>query len=75
LISIVFTAIFIQAICRSYESATIVEKLTPRPIHSLPFPAITICPETKAQKTAVDFTDAYHYLHYNQSDATYGDDE
>lgn len=33
--------------------------LPPKPMHSLPFPAVTICPEVKADKAVIDFTQAY----------------
>lgn len=33
-----------------------------QPIWDIPFPAVTICPETKAKISTVNFTDAYHVL-------------
>lgn len=33
-----------------------------QPIWDIPFPAVTICPETKAKTSLVNFTDAYHIL-------------
>lgn len=33
-----------------------------QPIWDIPFPAITICPETKAKTAIVNFTDAYHII-------------
>lgn len=36
------------------------EKSTP--IYEIPFPSVTICPETKANKTMIDFTKAYHEM-------------
>lgn len=43
------------------------ETVTKSPIHGVPFPAVTICPETKAQKSIVDITDAYNNLVKNVS--------
>lgn len=36
------------------------EKSTP--IYRIPFPSVTICPETKANKSMIDFTKVYHIL-------------
>lgn len=44
------------------------------PIHKVPFPAITICPETKAKKSMVNVTEAYHNLHFNIENS-YTDEE
>jgi hypothetical protein len=44
------------------------------PLHEIPFPAITICPETKAQKIIVNVTEAYHNIHLKNG-ANYGDEE
>lgn len=48
-------------------------KSLPKPIQTLPFPAITICPETKAQKTVLSFTEAYQTYHKNDSNASLSD--
>lgn len=45
------------------------------PLHTIPFPAITICPETKAKRSLVNITDAYHNLNLNLSDTDYNDEE
>ncbi|KAG4070463.1 hypothetical protein HA402_005695 [Bradysia odoriphaga] len=45
------------------ESPVIVsfsEKSTP--IYEIPFPSVTICPETKAKKNMIDFTETYHKM-------------
>ncbi|CRL06590.1 CLUMA_CG019486, isoform A [Clunio marinus] len=49
--------------------------LTPRPLNTLPFPAITICPETKAQKKFADFTKAYRIITNDKSNETLSDEE
>lgn len=36
-------------------------------IWSIPFPAITICPQTKALKEKFNFTDAYHIFSGTQN--------
>lgn len=33
------------------------------PVWEVPFPAVTICPETKAQKALFDYTEVYHRLY------------
>lgn len=48
---------------------------TGSPIHQIPFPAITICSETKTQKAMVNVTEAYHNLHYNFDDNSYNEEE
>jgi hypothetical protein len=45
------------------------------PVHQVPFPAITICPETKAQKNLIDFSQAYHNLVKNSSDQEFDETE
>lgn len=40
---------------------------TPTPVWELPFPAVTICPETKTNKTEFNITRAYH-AYKNRSD-------
>lgn len=36
------------------------EKTTP--VWAIPFPAVTVCPETKSYMNKLNFTDAYHIL-------------
>lgn len=45
------------------------------PLHEIPFPAITICPETKSQKSMVNVTEAYHNINYKAYQEIYSDDE
>src|SRR5690349_3656385 len=40
------------------------EKSTP--VWQIPFPAVTICPETKAMKSQIDFTKVYKLVKENQ---------
>jgi len=49
--------------------------LPAKPLHFLPFPAVTICPETKTQKSFVNFTAAYHAYLSDDSNHTYTDEE
>lgn len=71
-----FLAAFLIIILNGSQSDLLIRADLPaRPIHFLPFPAITICPETKAQKDVVDFTEAYHKYQLNQSDISYTDEE
>ena len=42
------------------------EKSTP--VWQIPFPAVTICPETKAMVKHVNFTKGYHLIRKNASD-------
>jgi len=48
------------------------EKSTP--VWQIPFPAVTICPETKAKQTIFNFTNAYHQMH-KVDNMTMTDDE
>lgn len=50
------------------------EKSTP--VWEIPFPAVTICPETKAIKKYVDFTNGYLHAHqHQQTEANMTQDE
>lgn len=40
---------------------------SPRPIWDIPFPAITICPETKAKSSVLNFTEVYNDYKKEQS--------
>lgn len=33
-----------------------------QPIWNIPYPAVTICPETKAKSEFINFTDIYHIM-------------
>lgn len=43
---------------------------SPTPVWKIPFPAITVCPETKAKQRVYNFTDAYHKYHENRDNMT-----
>jgi hypothetical protein len=47
---------------------------SPRKLSSIPFPAVTICPETKARKSVIDVSDAYHKITTNNI-SSLNDDE
>lgn len=66
---------FLFDIGRNNENFTIEVVDTGLPIHKIPFPAITICSETKSRKSMVNVTQAYHNLHYNFDDNTYSEEE
>lgn len=52
-----------------WNSDPLIVSLTdkPEPIWEIPFPAITICPETKSKQTVLNLTRVYHNLlkHYS----------
>jgi hypothetical protein len=63
---------------KSFKSDAVVEvKLMPRPIHEIPFPAFTICSETKALQSQLNFTDMYHEFYMNSDETVneFSDDE
>lgn len=73
LISIILSTISIWLLSQSemrHSSA-----LQPQPIHNLPFAAVTICPETKAKKSLINFTAAYAAIRSNDSENNLDDDE
>lgn len=49
------------------------EKSTP--VWQIPFPAVTICPETKALSKFINFTSAYQQIKGNESERTITEDE
>ncbi|CAH1717072.1 unnamed protein product [Chironomus riparius] len=53
------------------NQSTIVEISEKLPLFQIPFPAVTICPETKAKKSIVNVTDAYHNIIYNLTEYQY----
>lgn len=81
LVSVVLCGYQIFYIYKKWNQRTVIvsfaEKSTS--VWEIPFPAITICPITKAQKAMLNFTDIYHKmspnkengLHYNLTDETY----
>lgn len=71
-VSLLFMTYFLFINQNQSEVIEISEK--PVALYKIPFPAVTICPETKAKKTAVNVTDAYHNLIYNLTDYQYDDE-
>lgn len=57
-----------------HRQSSIIEISDKSPLHNIPFPAVTICPETKAKKSIVNVTDAYHNLIYNLTEYQYDDE-
>jgi amiloride-sensitive sodium channel len=51
--------------------------LDPAPVWKVPFPAITICPETKIKQRIYNFTDYYHKVmkHSTTDEDALTDDE
>lgn len=47
------------------------EKSTP--VWQIPFPAVTICPETKSKQSVFNFTEAYHMAHAAAENMTEGE--
>lgn len=43
---------------------------SPTPIGNIPFPAITICPETKAKQTLFNFTQFYYDIKRGDQNVT-----
>lgn len=76
LISAVCFTIFLVHLLNRWERGPLFVGLAEKsqPIWDIPFPAVTICPETKAKTSLANFTDAYHVLMeakgppYNMSD-------
>ena len=68
-------SIFIFETTQNIENWTLEMVENGLPIHKIPFPAITICSETKTQKAMVNVTEAYHNLHYNFDDNSYNEEE
>jgi hypothetical protein len=52
-------SVTLSAICIWFLLLPEMTAFKPQPIHNLPFAAVTICPETKAKKSLIDFTGAY----------------
>lgn len=70
-ISFIFMTYFLLM---NQNQSAIVEVSERLPLHRIPFPAITICPETKAMKSIVNVTDAYHAIIYNLTENQYDDE-
>jgi acid-sensing ion channel, other len=69
IISFIACGVAIYNIWRNWDQNPVIVTFAdrPTPIWQIPFPAITICPEIKAQKEIVDITKVYHMLKGNGS--------
>lgn len=65
MISVIGCSIMIHKIYDKWQLSPVIvsfaEKSTP--VWQIPFPAVTICPETKAMKKHIDFTRGYNMVH------------
>ncbi|XP_063709864.1 pickpocket protein 28 [Culicoides brevitarsis] len=73
-VSIYFCGILIWNIYVKWDTSPVIVSFSEKstPVWQIPFPAVTICPETKAKQTVFNFTDIYHRIHGNE---TLTDDE
>ncbi|VEN46107.1 unnamed protein product [Callosobruchus maculatus] len=64
LVAIIICCLLISRILIRFMSTPIIVSFSTKesPINSVPFPAVTICPVTKAQKSVFNFTKAIHDL-------------
>jgi hypothetical protein len=72
-----FLAIVIATVCLLFSLSKVLTNDDTKiklPIYKVPFPAITICPETKTRKSIMDIAEAYRNVqanntaHYNKSE-------
>lgn len=63
-ISIVLCTILIRNLWIKWEESPVFVSFAERStaVWEIPFPAVTICPETKARKSLFDYTDVYHRI-------------
>lgn len=61
--------------CTNDDDFSVESVETGLPLHNIPFPAITICAETKSQKSIVNVTEAYHNIHHKSNETIYSDEE
>ncbi|CRK87601.1 CLUMA_CG001397, isoform A [Clunio marinus] len=70
LVSVIGCSILIHKIYEKWQLSPVIvsfaEKSTP--VWQIPFPAVTICPETKAMVQHVDFTKGYRSIHWGERD-------
>lgn len=68
--SVIGCSIMILKIYEKWQLSPVIvsfaEKSTP--VWQIPFPAVTICPETKAMVKNIDFTKGYHSVKFGQKD-------
>lgn len=78
-ISIVCCSILIRRTYVDWQQSPVIVTFSdkPTPVWKIPFPAVTICPETKALKKYVDVSKCYHaimsdhYHHLNELNLTF----
>lgn len=70
LISFILCIILLNNVWSRWNADPMIVSLTDRaePVWEIPFPAITICPETKSKKSVFNFTRVYHLLMKAKSD-------
>lgn len=63
-ISFIFCIVLLSNVVSRWNADPLIVSLNdrPEPVWEIPFPAITICPETKAKTTVFNFTRYYHLL-------------
>lgn len=69
-ISVIGCSFLISNIYEKWQTSPVIvsfaEKSTP--VWQIPFPAVTICPETKAMVKHINFTKGYNYIHRDGTD-------
>lgn len=63
-VSLICFIVFVVKLCSSFERGPIAISHSEKaqPIWNIPYPAVTICPETKAKSKLINFTDVYHIM-------------
>lgn len=64
LVSIVLCTLLIRNLWVKWDQSPVIVSFAERstPVWEIPFPAVTICPETKATKSLFNYTDIYHRI-------------
>lgn len=69
-----FSAILIKETWDKWQDTPVIVSFSEKstPVWAIPFPAVTICPETKARVDIFNFTDTYNkIMAHNYSDIPY----
>jgi acid-sensing ion channel, other len=63
-ISVTLCGVFIFKIYDKWDTSPVIVSFAERstPIWQIPFPAVTICPETKAKSSMLNITEIYHMI-------------
>lgn len=76
-ISLVLCGFLIHNVWIKWDQSPVIvsfaEKTTP--VYAIPFPAITICPETKTYVRLFNFTEMYHVVNGNKPPYNASDEE